>query len=96
MDDFTDELESLDVSEPPYITIKRLIDVFKKYQPEPRNTDSCKPAPGISTKDNENVMSCEEVGNLYNYNSFSFDLLGTRTLSTRKRVRSQLPFFLRL
>jgi hypothetical protein len=31
MDDFTDELESLDVSEPPYITIKRLIDVFKKY-----------------------------------------------------------------
>jgi hypothetical protein len=77
MDDFTDELESLDVSEPPYITIKRLIDVFKKYQPEPSNTDSCKPAPGISTKDNENVMSCEEVGNLYNYNSFSFDLLVT-------------------
>jgi hypothetical protein len=31
MDDFTDEIESLDVSEPPYITIKRLIDVFKKY-----------------------------------------------------------------
>jgi hypothetical protein len=30
MDDFTDELESLDVSEQPYITIKRLIDVFKK------------------------------------------------------------------
>ncbi|KAK4007388.1 hypothetical protein OUZ56_012545 [Daphnia magna] len=59
MDYFTDELESLDVSEPPYITIKRLIDVFKKYQPEPSNTNSCKP-PGISTKDNENVVPCEE------------------------------------
>jgi hypothetical protein len=32
-------------------------------------------------------MSCEEVLNLYNYNSFSFDLLVTWTLSTRKRVR---------
>jgi hypothetical protein len=30
-----------------------------------------------TTNDNENVVPCEEVGNLYNYNSFSFDLLVT-------------------
>jgi len=76
MDEFTDELESLDVSEPPYIAIQRLMEVFKKYRPEPSNTNSDKP-PGISTKDNENFVPREEVAFLYFLKLFGFDLLVT-------------------